>query len=359
LKTYRIILKTKSSITSFPSSDTLFGAICWGIRIVYGEDGNFGLNKTIKSFIEERPLFVLSSSFPVFENENVRIFFYPKPIRKDLSSNEVEEIAKNYQEKCGNLKKSKVVIISELKKFKKVSYISEDIFKKIVDGEKEKNLFLEYLDGKIKLVWKLLMTNEEYNKIFTDAERSKILTNVLIQKNLLDRISFSTTPGGQIFYSNEYFLAPNVNLYFLLKTDDIDYLKPVFKYLEDSGIGRDRFTGKGNFKFSEPEEFVLPTNEEKTFITLSRYIPKVEEIGVNKRKMYYEIISYYSKVDSIFEFKGEDVFKDKVIYIKEGSIFEAKEKKDFYGVTPTVKKLNEKQILQYGLAFPIFGKVGE
>jgi len=359
LKTYKIILKPRSSIASFPSSDTLFGAICWGIKFIYSEKGDSGLNKILKRFIEEKPPFLLSSSFPMLKNGDVRIFFYPKPIRKDLSSNEVEEIAKNYQEKFGNLKKSKVAIISELKKFKKASFISEDIFKKILDGEKEKNLFLKYLDGEIKLIWKLLMTNEEYNKIFTNAERPKILTNILIQKNLLDRISFSTTPGGQIFYSNEYFLAPNVNLYFLLKTDDIDYLKPVFKYLEDSGIGRDRFTGKGNFKFSEPEECVLPTNEENTFITLSRYIPRIEEIVVNKEKMYYEIISYYSKVDSTFEFKGEDVFKDKVIYIKEGSIFEAKEKKDFYGVTPIVKKLNEKQILQYGLAFPIFGKVGE
>ncbi|MEM5832220.1 MAG: type III-A CRISPR-associated RAMP protein Csm4 [Candidatus Aenigmatarchaeota archaeon] len=373
LKTYRIILVPKSSITSFPSSDTLFGAICWGIRIIYANS----LVKILDEFKKGKPQFVISSSFPLLENSQQQVFFYPKPISKDLTTEEIEEISQKYQNKFGDFKKSKVKIISELKKFKKASFVSQGIFKKIISGGvNEKSLFENYLDGKdfevkegifkteylggkIKLVGKMLLLDEEYKEIFTDAKKPNILKEVSIQKNLIDRISFSTKGEGQIFYSEEYFLSQKLKLYFLIKTDDINYLKPVFKYLEDTGIGRDRFTGKGWFKFGNPEEVrnFLENNNGTTFITLSRYIPKLDEI--EKEKMFYELISYSSKVESMFEFKGEDVFKDKVIYVKEGSIFKAKKKQEFYGQIPVVKKINNTEILQNGLAFPVFIKIGE
>ena len=349
MKIYQIKLTPMSSFQGFPSSDTLFGAVCWGIKWMYVESR---LTEILQGFQDNTPKFILSSSFPYIEYNSNNLPFYPKPITAGLSASVIEEMAKT--------KKEKVDVITKYKKFKKAEYVSQSIFERILKGDSEKLLFQEYCklcskfeDFKEK---KLLINEEEYTKLFSIIKPS--VKTELVQKNSIDRLTMSTGEEGETFYLQEHFTSPAFKLHFLIKTDNIDFLKPVFRYLEDKGIGGNRSTGKGRFRIEVLNEVtLLEDNSSRNFITLSRYIPDVSEI-LDSQSMYYEILPWRSKVDSEYEFKGEDVWKSRVMYLKEGSCLEAKEKKEFYGRMPIVKEINGQKIYQNGIAFPVFGNFG-
>lgn len=355
MKIYQIKLTPLSSFQGYPASDTLFGAICWGIKRIYGESK---LTEILQGF-QETPKFIISSSFPYVESNSKNLPFFPKPISAGLSASDINEMAKT--------KKEKVDVITKYKKFKKVEYVSQSIFERLINGVSEKVLFQEYCElcTKLKKEEKefkdfkeknLLMNEEEYTKIFRTIKW--LVKSEQIQKNSIDRLTMSTGEEGETFYQQEYFTSPEFNLHFLMKTDDIDFFNPVFRYLEDKGIGGNRSTGKGRFKIEILKEITLENNGSFNFITLSRYIPDVSEINLKSQSMYYEIFPYRSKVDSEYEFKGEDIWKSRVMYLKEGSCFEAKERKEFYGRLPVVKEIDGQKIYQNGLAFPVFGKFG-
>jgi len=339
MKTYQIKLTPLSSFHNLPASDTLFSAICWGIKRIYGEDT---LINMLKEF-ENNPRFVLSSSFPYIEHEGKGISFYPKLVTKGLPPSDIDEMAKH--------RKEKVKVITAYKKFKKAEYISASLFERILKGAREKDLFTEFYRGELKLEGGLLI-EREYEHIF----KSKILfKSDLVQKNAIDRVTMSTGEEGQTFYQEEYFAGVGFNLHFLMKTTDIDFFKSVFRYLEDKGIGGNRSTGKGRFKIKVIGEVSIGKENYNRFVTFSRYIPDTSEINIHSDFMLYEIFPYRSKVDSEAEFKGEDIWKSRIIYVKEGSRFEANTKKEFYGKVPIVKEIGQNLIYQNGLAFPVFG----
>ena len=344
MKIYQIKLTPVSSFQGFPASDTLFGAVCWGIKRIYNEPK---LTDTLQSF-QNNPKFIISSSFPYIEYNSNNLPFYPKPITAGLSASVIEEMAKT--------KKEKVDVITKYKKFKKAEYVSMSIFARILKGVSEKALFQEYFNGGIKLDGKMITGKKEYEDIIKTAKPS--VKTEQIQKNSIDRLTMSTGEEGETFYQQEYFTSPAFKLHFLIKTDNIDFFKPVFRYLEDKGIGGNRSTGKGRFKIEVLNEITIGDNSLRNFITLSRYIPDVSEINCNSQSMYYEIFPWRSKIDSEYEFKGDDIWKVRVMYLKEGSCLEAKTRKEFYGRMPIVKEIKEQKIYQNGIAFPVFGNFG-
>src|SRR3990170_2545156 len=94
MKIYQIKLTPLSPFQGFPASDTLFGAICWGIKRMYGESR---LIETLQGF-QDNPKFILSSSFPYIECNSNNLPFYPKPITAGLSASDIEEIAEAVKE---------------------------------------------------------------------------------------------------------------------------------------------------------------------------------------------------------------------------------------------------------------------
>ena len=344
MKTYQLMLTPVSSFHGFPSSDTIFGAICWGIKRIYGNEKLLG----ILCNYQNNPEFILSSSFPYVEYGMDGLSFYPKSITGGLSALDIDELAKS--------KKEKVDIITRYKKFKKAEYITSPLFDRMIKGVKEKQLFKEYLDGGLELNGKILI-EKLYENIFRSL--NPLFKNELVQKNSIDRLTMSTGKEGQTFYQEECFTDNGrFKLHLLLKTDNIDFLKPVFRYLEDKGIGGNRSTGKGRFKIKPLSEVSLGDNHSQKFITLSRYIPEVSEVNWESISIFYEVFPWRSKVDSESEFKGEDIWKSKVMYLKEGSCLEAKERKEFYGRVPVVKEIEGNKICQNGIAFPVFGNFG-
>ncbi len=373
---YRIILSPKAPISNFPSSDTLFGAFCWGIRTLYGETE---LTKNVLTDFPNQPRkFILSSTFPLLIDEtsvcseSLRVFFYPFPILPDCQAEDLKEIVSSYKEKFRSSKHSLCEIVNLYKKFKKSSFISESIFRDILKGNQKKTLFSDYLRGMrfskesswcpdqlgglIKIVDDMLLKDKEYKELFGNGKYPKLKSKLISSRNKIDRITNSTSGAGQLYYSPNLFLSGRVKLYFFILTEDIDFLRPILKFLSDTGIGGDRSVGKGRYELSEPEKVDLPAIQEPNFfVNLSRYLPQQNEIDFEKEPLFYRLLPYRSKVEASY-FRSEDIWKDRVIYFQEGSIFPLSDHpKSFYGELKKVKKINNQKIMQNGLTIPIFG----
>ncbi len=370
--TYRVILKPKSAISGYPSSDTLFGAIMWAIREVSGEQR---LKDYIQRFITHNPPFIISSCFPVVDN-GVELLFLPKPCLFPLRAEVIETIGK---EKIGQWNKKYLIgTFESYKRFRKAKYVSTALAKKLLSGLGESELFKGYLTknlilsligeeesadygDEIILFAGLLLLKDEFTAISKRMPKGLFAREIII-RNTIDRLSASTAGEGQLFYTEETFVARSLfSLYFLIcmPKAEQETLISAFKYLEDTGIGRDRTIGRNQFEISEAVPVNIDFNTDSNrFICLSRYIPKGGEI-IFPLKTPYELISIHSKVESRREFKGEDIWKRHFFYFSEGSVLEAKERRDFYGITPEAKKLKGQVIIQNGLCLPLFGKIGD
>ncbi len=75
MKEYVISLTPTSGFEILPHSDTIFGAICWGIRTLYGESRLLEILNGFKS----KPPFLLSSAFPWKVVRKKQVYFLPKP----------------------------------------------------------------------------------------------------------------------------------------------------------------------------------------------------------------------------------------------------------------------------------------
>lgn len=344
---YLIKLRPKSSFEILPSSDTLFGAICWAVRTLYSESGDLGLNNLLKRFVQKDAIpFFISSVFPYTTLYNgSEVFYFPKPELPPLGKNQLTEVTEKYLDKwqiefdrpCFSSNIFKIKTISEYKRFKKIRWIPQTQFEGIIKGRSEKDLFMEFLDNKIECPQ---------------------LEFVAIQKNKLDRLSNSTTGEGQTFYNKEIYFGKETGLYFFFKTDEIGWFEPVFRYLSDTGIGSNKRTGKNHFWIDTPSQsqFSFTVENATGFLTLSRYIPDFQNDGIDfKAEALYQIKPIRSKVESREEFMGKDVWKDMTMTLLEGSVFKANDQNKIYGNIYEVKELKGKKIYHYGISYPVWG----
>ena len=168
-----------------------------------------------------------------------------------------------------------------------------------------------------------------------------------MRRNMINRIT-GTTDGGELYYYNKIFIPEDSKLYFLIKTDEIEYFKPVFNIMSDMGIGGDKSIGVNNFKVEFAQEFSYEKSMKEN-ILLSKYIPNYEEIDWENSLFTISTGAY--RVESRDEFFGEDIIKDEIIYLSEGSTIILKENKDIYGRMPVVKEIGKKKVRNNGLAF--------
>lgn len=347
MRTYKVTLKPQAPLTSVPSSETLFGALCWGIRLLYGESK---LREMLSGFVSDDPAFVISSSFPVSSSGTL---FFPKPKIKRLNPEEIRDVAKAYSKfEYKNPKESLFEVVDKYKKFSKIPYLSETLFRSVLEGRAdEKSLFNDFTEERVIERSRFLLKREE--KELAD----KFIQDEIRVRTRIDRLSNSTTGEGQMFHSETKMISGGFSLFFILKTDNIEFLKPFLdrdKFLSDHGIGGDRNIGLNHFKVLMEEIDSKFEGGSKNFVTLSKYIPSPGEINVKSGRISYEVVPYVSRVDNSYDFQGERFIKDRVFYMNEGSLFESVEKKEFYGKVIEVCNIGGKRIYQNGLAFPVF-----
>lgn len=358
-------LKPKSNfVDDLPHSDTLFGAICWGIKLLYGEDE---LTKILKDFSNNSPSFLISSTFPYIETEAKKIHFLPKPDKKPI-----EKTATSLKE------------IEKLKKFKKIVFLTSSIFNEIIQNklideeiynsfceekeykEKQGNIGVKYIKIGTNLIEKELIDKLVELELKQEKDLDDAIKRLLIQLNPFRKLDIlhnainrltSGTIEGKLFYDENIFFTPKAGLFFLLKIYDESLktkLNTVINFFADKGIGKDSSIGKGQFEVKIEEEISLFNEPEKAnaFVTLSLYYPTEFELSnFNKELVWYELIKRKGKIESAYV-PFTDIWKKTILMCKEGSTFPLLNDKKFYGKNPIVKKVRF-DVQQYGYAYPV------
>ena len=367
METYAVYLRPKGSLVSPIHSDTLFGALCWAIRVMYGVRP---LEEMLAVF-NERPKFILSSAFPCLRSGDRLVRFFPKPQLPELQSGVIEELAKEKAKTDDTsslaFKRAVVTILEKLKTLKNASYVSETLFREMVLGQTDVKSLYHRLKGRgsasqdIEKLGNVLITMGEREPIDPDGELRALLREADVQRNQIDRVAGSTVEG-LLFFDKQTFLRRDVTgLWFILRTDELDLLKPALRYLEDTGIGGERTVGKGHFEIplGEIEQISLPeADTPNSYIALSRYLPRDGESDFTKRPLSYTVLNFRGKHESRFPVPDQSIYKDLVRVFAEGSIFPLRERKAFYGKIEKVGNLADRIVRQNGIILPVFAKIG-
>lgn len=314
-----------------PRSDTLFGALCWGIYLFYGDEVFMNF---LKSYQENEPAVLLSSSFPFFNENNNLIHLFPKICSQPI---ELPSTVKDYK---------------IAKRFIKSEYIDGAIFQEIIDnGYGEQYLWDNFLQGSY------LMSSD--GKIISKKKIEFLpFKSQIIPGNAIDRINAGTIKG-KLYHTRELFFSSNGGVFILLRCADnwVNKILAIFRFFGDKGIGGDFSVGKGCYTLEVKEKF--PFNEPKEgthWVTLSLYYPTNEEWQYYRKKSYdcwYKIAARKGKIESSFS-QSTDIWKKTVIMVEEGSTFPVIRNQKIYGSLPVVKEMaNGVKILQYGLGFVI------
>ena len=337
-----IYLTPQSTFITDLRSDTLWGIICWAIRNLYG---NKELESFINSYQSEKPEFIISSAFPFTINKNEdKIPCFPRPILP-LKKFMPPDINKTTSEKVAD--------VSLRKKIKKVTLLKKELFEKYING----SLNNDYIISAIK---------DEVQSIFPPKLETESITH-----NRINRIKGGTLKideADQLFHSTEmYFANENegeikhgAGLFFLAK-GNIEKLKTALRWLSHVGIGGDRSTGKGFFKF-EVEDFSLNEPADYNSVTnISLYYPAKEELQLFKNNMYFNY-QLEERQGYIGFLKYQKFDKLPTMMFKEGSVFNAINNHIQYGSNTIVKLADEKaglfhNVYQYGLGFMIKMKI--
>jgi len=305
LKAYRI---TYLSPTSIIRSFTLFGAICWNYRLIFGKDK---LEDFLNEFIQNPPFFI-SSAFPYIKDQ----LLLPKPILP--------------------LKGEKIDLETKIhrKAFKNAHFVTFSIFKEILEGK------IKYQEDFFQFNVQSSIIQEKELDLKLEATKHTQVRNLISRNNYLSLNLF--------FIESDYKLYDEYFLIYFLNNNFIKEINYIFKLIEENGIGGKKSIGWGKVQIQEIESELLSEIEKKInfkskcFITLSPIIPSQNIISNNS---YYEIETIKSYTDSTYE-KG--FLKNKVIYLKEGSLVVKSEDK-YSGLFKNVGN----NIYQYGLEFPL------
>lgn len=285
-------------------SDTLFSAICNCFRLLYGKKE---LETLLELFQQYKSPFVISSAFPFVENT----LLFPLPKHLKLPE-----------------------------EFKKVEFISDEIFRKIIKNDsisaflreanlvQDKRVLMHYERGKEKAIW---YVNSEVPRVVLDRK----------------------TSASNIFYFSEVQYAEDCGLFFLIDWKTQEYqnqFRGALNLLTHEGIGGDRTSGKGLFDKPKFEEFsaTTPESPSKYFISLSLYYPLKEEIG-SVKSGWYELIK---RGGWIYSIESQTLRRKGIRMLSEGSVLpDIGNKGKLKDVTPDVLKAH--RVYRYGLPFKI------
>lgn len=359
MQTYAIYLRPKSTFLSLPTSDTLFGAICWAVYHLWNEEE---LGNMLKEFNDKKPRFILSSVFPCLIQNESKIRFFPKPLLHELNSSQIKELVEKTVKNYLDYKRRIIKISERLKEIKKTNFVSENLFNEIVEGKLDLKGIYDRFKKKgtesedIEKVGNSLITYEEREKIDPEDKLKNLIKETDVQRNQVDRIAGSTVEG-LLFFKKEVSCK---GLWFLVQTDDLNFLKTVFRYLEDTGIGGERTSGKGHFQVIEEEIFTLPkAKNPNTFIILSRYIPTEDELNfLNNELSNWNLINIRPKRESMYPIGRKYILKDSLRLFTEGSIFSLGKFKDYYGKIEDAGNMGTYTVYHNGLVVPAFAKMG-
>ncbi len=325
-----VYLYPKSSLVTELRSDTLWGLIAYSIALLYSK-------KEVDAFHESynngTAPFLISSVFPFKrkDEQSNPVLFFPRPVLHgtDFVVPEAHD------------KSQKLEYLQHLKKFKKIKFLTKELFEKILFGEIDDK---KYFDSKS---W-LETDNDKPNH-----------RQELIPHNTISRETWATLKiddAGQLFTTEETFFESGSGLFFLARGEQLHYLVSALRYLEHIGFGGDISTGKGHFEVKIEDFFLKEPKDAAEFVTLSLYSPTIKEVSLfknNRDKIFYEPVLRKGRLGRNI---SHDVMKNPVMMFAEGSLFPVVPGQNYHGQNITVRKHNGKlthPVYHYGMAFDV------
>lgn len=237
------------------ASDSLFSAVVSVLaeRLSAEEFAAF-----IEPFQSGNPPFVLSSAFPYAGS----VRFYPVPhavIGKDPGKTEAKQL--------------------RTKDLKKIRFVSEVIFRQLLKGKSLADVY----DHDAIYDGQFLVSKTEQNKLPGQVRNRKMKIVQVDERPrvTIDRIDSKST----LFFTGAARFAPDCGLWFAIHWLDQEaifskLLKEAFSLLSDTGIGGDRSSGYGHITIGKKswEEIELPAPEDGHWVSLSRYLPRPDEM---------------------------------------------------------------------------------
>jgi CRISPR-associated protein Csm4 len=291
------VFKPLSPFKSFPTTNTIFGAICWGIRWLESEEK---LLETLEMFKTGRPPFIISAPLPWKGGK----WIFPRPIHF------IPMTPKNVEE------------YREYKKFKKAQWVSWEVFREILKREPERSF---------------------------EGEKPQINKDVIPHASI-NRLTM-TTVGGELYNEEALWLS---SFGVIVKFFDGSFEPLVKACLKFSQLGGNKTTGMGRCRLEETEppegmeEFISQKSTRAFLISDCFYDP---EFDLNKS--FYDIKVQKPAVENGLT---KRVWKNTFCYLTPGSQVRVKTPKDWYGGIKEVLKEGSISVYQYGIGFPLFAR---
>ncbi len=372
MNTYAVYLWPRGSLASELGSDTLFGAVCWAIRVL----GLADVGELLRGF-NARPRFAFSAAFPVYRLKKddgvTAVRFYPRPLLSDLSPWQVDALAREHAEQRRlSLKAAKVQVVERAKRLKDVVYLSEALFTEVVRGQADtESLWRRFVESgsrpqDIERVGDALISYDERRRLQRDGTLEPFIADQAVQHNQVDRVA-GATAEGLLFFEEETFFRAGGGLWCVLRADAEaveQLIRPAFRYLADTGLGANRTVGKGHFAI-EIEALALPeADAPNAFITLSRYLPQDGEWPPAGEPLRYKLLNLWPKREQKFAEivpgqRTPPVRKRRVRMFVPGSIFPLAERRPLYGRLAEVVSAHDNghTVWQSGLAVPVLAHI--
>jgi len=148
-----------------------------------------------------------------------------------------------------------------------------------------------------------------------------------------------------------------------LPTDDTLRLLPaLLRYLQDTGIGGERTSGKGHFRFSlQTEPLQLPQPDQpNAWLSLSHYLPTASEVQAWQNAPFqpcYSLVHRRARYEAMF-FGGQAVYKPLRRLLAPGALLPLSEQHEVYGRAVQSGQRAGHAVWVCGRALPAFARIG-
>lgn len=294
------------------ASDTVFGALAWAVRSMFGE---VRLEEMLCAFAGSPP-FLVSSAMPDG--------FLPRPLAPQRMHTASEGVSRK------ELSDS----IARAKRYKKVRYVPAEILARHLASFDDERVF-----GSGDLPWAGAVEQMEFVQTRTAIDRTRL-----------------SALEGALFAESYNYMEEGAALAVYARTLDEAYseswLDGLFDFAAASGFGKNRSTGKGVF---DVERVPLSEDEVRIFGYEGGLFMSISLCaGNNLSPVRYATATKYAKIGGEFSQSGIGgkliVNKNPIVFYREGSLFRP-------GESPAgmmVRNVHpDPRIVQYGYAFPV------
>lgn len=311
MKTYCLEFKPLGPLSQIPDAQKIFGYICTVLKYTKGEEA---LQDYLHSF-SSKPLFVHSSMMvqgllPMVKIGLVSISQKNKDVMQLDPSQQL-----NY--------------LSKLKKYKKVSYMTEEVYNQYIVKNDFSTLKEKILNQQIGI----------YDGVVSFQDKKFDIRKEMIYHN---NLSTEQSERG-LYYDNNIYCSKDMIFNIYVKTDNIDFVQNIFKYSPYFAMGNRGSVGKNMFEFLGVKEIENNVNDREYVMLLSKAISSDDDFDLTDSHYMIESTVYsgskYYSSNSIGRFNE----------FLPGSYMKVNKQKEYYG--KVIKTNNGKDIYHYSIGF--------